>query len=182
MGAKPFVALDIGGVLALVNRKIAAPRETRIFSPAFDLLVRGQISGEDYLGQTRQNVNDFNQLVRPALGASKLLQTLAAPWTLWSNINVLHFRHLAEAIPELDCDHSQRALSFELGLKKPEPDFIRAALARLSGFDPIYYFDDNAENIRIAKAHGVVAEQVQGIEALARALEQRGLMRSPDAR
>ncbi|MCX7960554.1 MAG: HAD-IA family hydrolase, partial [Burkholderiales bacterium] len=66
--------------------------------------------------------------------------------------------------------------SFRTGLMKPDARAFRHALEAL-GAEParVWFFDDLAENVAAARALGIRAHRVQGLEALIAKLRAEGL-------
>ncbi len=118
----------------------------------------------------------------------------------WSNVDPLHWailglgafdepeHHLAElfcpaamlpggvAVPD-DRVAIEAAVSFRLGLLKPDPAFFALALR---GLDPqgVLYLDDDDDNVAAAASFGVDAVVCRGVEAARTILIERGALPS----
>ncbi len=65
----------------------------------------------------------------------------------------------------------------EVGLSKPDPRIFDLTVARL-GVTPerVTFFDDSPANVAAARAVGLQAWQVQGVDAVRRRLVEAGLL------
>jgi HAD superfamily hydrolase (TIGR01509 family) len=113
--------------------------------------------------------------------ALALLPRLAPGVTpvLVSNTNALHWEGVLSVAPELPRLLPRRALSFEIGVAKPDPAHFAAALA-LAGAAPrdAVFADDRAEMVEAARALGIDAFGVASSETLEADLARRGLLDS----
>ena len=94
---------------------------------------------------------------------------------LLSNTDAIHYGWIVEKYPIMrHFDHC--VLSFELGLRKPEPGIYQEAI-RQSQCAPaeIFFTDDIAENIAAARVAGIDAVQFQSLEQLEGELTSRGI-------
>jgi putative hydrolase of the HAD superfamily len=94
---------------------------------------------------------------------------------LLSNTDAIHYGWIVEKYPIMrHFDHC--VLSFELGLRKPEPGIYQEAI-RQSQCAPaeIFFTDDIAENIAAARLAGIDAVQFQSLEQLEGELTSRGI-------
>jgi putative hydrolase of the HAD superfamily len=94
---------------------------------------------------------------------------------LLSNTDAIHYNWVREKYPILrHFDHS--VLSFELGLRKPEPGIYQETIAR-ANCEPgeIFFADDREDNVAGALAAGIDAVQFQSGEQLERELKSRGV-------
>jgi len=67
--------------------------------------------------------------------------------------------------------------SHQLGCHKPEPVIYREALARLGvPANRVAFFDDVESNVAGARAEGIMAFQVSGVEQLTECLREHGFM------
>lgn len=101
-----------------------------------------------------------------------LLEPLAARYrlVLVSNTNRTHMRRVEELAPELRHFHA-RALSFELGVAKPDPGHYLAAVAAAGvPAAACLFVDDRAENVEAAAALGIPAHAHEPGAALAHTL------------
>lgn len=73
----------------------------------------------------------------------------------------------------------EAVLSFQVGLKKPDPEIFKQAMA-LQDFQPgeCFYIDDQMKNILAARELGMQAEQFTDYENLVEVLADRGLVLS----
>lgn len=94
-----------------------------------------------------------------------------------SNTNDAHWRFIRAEYSFAGEWFETHALSFELGLLKPEPQ-IYAKAARLAGVAPseVFFTDDRAENVEGARQAGFHAELFSSAEELMRPLRDAGLL------
>ncbi|BCS31904.1 hydrolase [Luteitalea sp. TBR-22] len=111
-------------------------------------------------------------------GALDLLGDLRGRFVLaaLSNNNPLHWDRLTRELGLLDAfDHAWA--SHELGVRKPDPEIFRLALARLGQpAERVLFFDDAPGNVAVARSLGLQAEVVDGPAAVRAALVARGLL------
>jgi HAD superfamily hydrolase (TIGR01509 family) len=185
---KQVIAFDLGGVLAQVQAPQNALHEQAFFASHFEALTLGQLHEREYLQRVagvlgvsiEQASFFFNELVRPAAFASRLLERLRAPFVIWSNINQTHYVHLAASVPAIDQNRHRHALSFELEVKKPDPRFFAKALLKLDPSEHVIFFDDCGENIAEARAQGICCEHVTNPLSLPQRLAELGLLDSQE--
>ncbi len=96
---------------------------------------------------------------------------------LVSNTNPLHWEGVLAVAPELLHALPLRALSFEVGAAKPDPDHFAAALALAGAAPPEAVFaDDRPEMVEAAKRLGLDAFAVADANSLRDGLLARGLL------
>ena len=122
---------------------------------------------------------DFSTwLVGPYDGAVELVTEVSERATVacLSNTNAVHWEAGASQWPLLDAfDHT--FLSFQLGLVKPDREVFEQVVAVLDVTpDRVLFLDDNAINVTAARAAGLRAERVQGIDRARAALPAIGLL------
>ena len=90
-------------------------------------------------------------MVESLLGRAKV--------ALISNTNEIQWRFLRPQLPLLE-RFSDRVLSYELGLAKPDPEIFRAALRRVGNPPPesCAFFDDMLPFVQVARTLGIQAE------------------------
>lgn len=194
------VLFDLGGVLvefsgftnlpALLGDDLAEEEVRRrwIASPAVAAFERGDLSGDQFAEAFAQEwklrvpahefldrfagwAMDFYPGARELVAAVRRQVTAAC----FSNSNPIHWQRnfTRFGIPQA-FDHS--FASFALGVVKPEARAFEVVAARL-GVAPaaILFLDDTEVNVAGARAAGMQAEQVRGVEEARRALVGRGL-------
>ena len=99
------------------------------------------------------------------------------PCHVFSNTSALHHRVWAHRFPRIHRLFDRLFLSFEIGMRKPEPAAF-AAVTQAIGVEPesILFFDDLAENVAGARAAGLRATQVRSPADVARVLDELGLI------
>ncbi len=129
----------------------------------------------DALARAASDIFEPNRSVLELLAA---LQRRGSRLGLLSNTNEAHWTFIGQSFPELPRRFEVIALSYELGLLKPEPEIYREA-ARLAGCAPgeIFFVDDRPDNVAGAQAAGFDAVQFRGHETLSADLHARGLGR-----
>jgi putative hydrolase of the HAD superfamily len=179
------IVLDLGGVILPLDRGRAEAAFRALREEGFDeayagvkedgLLDRletGHASPEDFLARFRDWLAAEDEAILTAWDAIldpvpiANLATLEAmagsfPLYLLSNTNALHMawvdQHLANdhALPAFGELFEHRFLSYEMGLRKPDPGIFDAVTQALM-LDPdrVLFLDDDPHNIAAAKAHG----------------------------
>ena len=94
---------------------------------------------------------------------------------LLSNTDAIHYGWIAEKYPVMrHFDHC--VLSFELGLRKPEPGIYQEAIRQAQCAPAeIFFTDDIAENAAAARLAGIDAVQFQSLAQLEGELTSRGI-------
>jgi glucose-1-phosphatase len=126
-----------------------------------------------------QFLTEFRSWSRALLpGARELLDALRPRYRLaaLSNSNAVHWdRNTTElgVTGLFDAAYS----SHQLGCHKPEPAIYREALARLATRpDCVVFFDDFEPNVAGARAEGITAFQVRGVDQLTECLREHGFL------
>jgi HAD superfamily hydrolase (TIGR01509 family) len=105
-------------------------------------------------------------------GVLSLLEALKSRYLLgcFSNNTDLHWKQLCEEA-ELESIFQRRYLSYEIGLRKPDPASFEYVLSDLGvSPDRILYFDDREDCVTAARAIGWDAHQVRGVDEVRRVL------------
>ncbi|MCC7175271.1 MAG: HAD family phosphatase [Bryobacterales bacterium] len=94
---------------------------------------------------------------------------------LLSNTDSIHFQWVKERYSLLR-HFDDFVLSFELGMRKPEPAIYRETTLR-AGCEPgqIFFTDDRLDNVEGAQQAGIDAVQFLSVEQLERELKSRGV-------
>lgn len=112
-------------------------------------------------------------------GAKELLQELRTRYRLaaLSNSNELHWERNTHELRIIELFEFAIS-SHQVGLCKPHPDIYRVAIdrARVSSPGAIVFFDDLAANVEAARAAGMRAHQVRGVDQLRERLVSEGLL------
>ena len=94
---------------------------------------------------------------------------------LLSNTDSIHFHWVKEKYPILR-HFDDFLLSFELGLRKPEPAIYREAISRArSEPGEVFFTDDRLDNVEGALQAGIDAVQFVSLEQLEQDLKSRGV-------
>jgi len=113
-------------------------------------------------------------------GAVQLLAELRPHYRLacLSNSNPLHWQR-NYAVHRIHENFEVCLASHELRCLKPEPEIFAHALGRLGApAERVVFFDDSQVNVAGARAVGIDAHHVEGVEALRRELIALGVLRS----
>lgn len=117
-------------------------------------------------------------VVGPYDGAADLVQEVSSHATVacLSNTNLVHWETGASQWSLLSrFDHA--FLSFQLGMAKPDAEIFEAVVSRLNTKpDRILFLDDNDINVEAARAAGLRAERVHGIDETRAALSVCGVL------
>ncbi len=94
-----------------------------------------------------------------------------------SNINVLHFEYLKTRFPIFEAFHDLM-LSYELGLRKPDPRIYKKAIEIVAASYPheIFYTDDRPELIESASLLGIKSFVFENTEKLKSDLASCGVV------
>lgn len=127
----------------------------------------GRISAEDFYREVSArwapgiSLERFREvwcdIFRENPGMDAVVQNLkgSARLVLVSNTNPWHMAYLLERYPFLNC-FDARVLSYEVGVRKPEPEMFEAALAAAGApANQCLYFDDLEEHLEAARRLGV---------------------------
>ena len=197
------IIFDLGNVLIDFDHTIAArkisslttrtPKE--IFNLFFDseltgLFEEGKISPRDFHLEVKKTLNlelnyaDFipiwNEIfffTEKNRAVYNLARTLKSYYktALLSNINILHFEYLKNNFPIFDAFH-HIIVSFEVGLKKPNPLIYQKALGILGVLpQEVFYTDDRAELVKKASELGITSFCFEGIDKLNEDLSSAGI-------
>ncbi|HLF76152.1 MAG TPA: HAD family phosphatase [Dehalococcoidia bacterium] len=111
-------------------------------------------------------------------GASKLLLDLKPRYRLaaLSNSNVTHWRRVEEILGE-ESVFERAFSSHQLGLRKPDRAIYEQSLQALGASpEETVFFDDLLENVEAARAVGMAAHQVRGVDELRACIVEQGLL------
>jgi putative hydrolase of the HAD superfamily len=111
-------------------------------------------------------------------GATELLSELRPGYRLaaLSNSNATHWRRNNEVLG-VAALFERAFASHELGLRKPDLAIYEHALQELGvSAGETVFFDDLAENVEAARAVGMTAHQVRGVDELRACIIEQGLL------
>ena len=188
------VIFDLGGVLVnldwdrvcsrLQERSgLADVRPEVVNGPTVRSAMRGQLTPRAYHEALCEKlvaslsyedfVNSWNSLLSANEAIVPLVEHLRSGHrlVLASNTDPIHFAYSVERFPVLK-NFEQYFLSYEMGLLKPDPAFLRYVLATLDtpAADCIF-IDDRAENVESAREIGITALQFEDAYQLRKDLE-----------
>lgn len=197
------VIFDLGNVLINFDHRIAARRilkftdksEQEIFDLFFDSGLtasyeEGKISSSQFFSVVKKILNlkisykeflpiwnEIFFLTEENKAVYNLALSLKGRYTLLllSNINEAHFAYIKKTFPVFDAFH-YIITSFELGLRKPEPQVYKKIIEilKVSAGD-IFYTDDREELVESAKSLGLRAFVYKGIQQLRHDLLESGI-------
>lgn len=196
--ATPVLVFDLGNVLVgaagtrvLHDMAPAGTSEAQIIarwqhSPAVTAFESGRTTAQ---GFARDFVAEWGLTVTPEAflaqfagwvtgpypGARELLQQLRPRHRLacLSNTNPVHWARLSTMAADFD----QMFLSHRLGFMKPEPAIYATVIAELKvAPGDIHFFDDLEANVEAARAAGLNAHRVMGLDATRTRLSELGLL------
>ena len=112
-------------------------------------------------------------------GAKELLEQLRSRYRLaaLSNSNELHWERNTHELRIIELFEFAIS-SHQVGLCKPDPQIFNVAIERanVAAPDAIVFFDDLATNVEAAKAAGLRAYQVRGVEELRATIARERLL------
>jgi putative hydrolase of the HAD superfamily len=137
--------------------------------PILALYETGQLTREEFLHRVRQGIGFrgtdeefvaiWRQMFRPNRGIVQAWHEFSRVVHIWylSNTSEMHVPWVYQAFPEIAV-HSGDALSYVLGVRKPDEAFFHRALERL-GLDPAecVFVDDDPANCQTARRLGIRA-------------------------
>lgn len=185
----PNLIFDLGAVLYEINFEamfhafdalLGGGQIDRIHAavsthPAWKAFERGELEPDAFRNAIREHFEipasdeaidaAWNSLlVGPITGRASLLTELSQrhELILLSNTNAIHYAHLLPQCADLFLPFRRQFLSFEMGLRKPDPSIYRVVLETMNweGKDCLF-FDDSLENVKAAQAFGLPAVQVE---------------------
>lgn len=128
-------------------------------------------------------LNELRSWSRALLpGARELLDALRPRYRLaaLSNSNAVHWDRNTTDLGVTGLFDAAFS-SHQLGCHKPEPAIYRKALARLGvPAERVAFFDDFEPNVAGARAEGITAFQVRGVEELTECLREHGFISAKD--
>ncbi|MFM9115667.1 MAG: HAD family hydrolase [Planctomycetota bacterium] len=137
-----------------------------------------QLSGAaPTLEELSRAASDIFTLHEPMVELVAGLRRAGWPLGILSNTCPAHWNHVyPHGYPELWASFGTWALSFELGLMKPEEQ-IYVQAARLAGVEPqeIFFVDDRLDNIEGARQAGYDAVPFTTVDNLKQDLQDRGI-------
>ncbi|MEW6348130.1 MAG: HAD family phosphatase [Thermodesulfobacteriota bacterium] len=200
------VIFDLGQVLVPFDWQIAIRRLASHVSPEVRALINGNkaafvslVEGPATALETgRIDFDTFQSEVQPQLGTNldpaefhdiwcdifdvnpemialgKALSSRMGTW-LASNTSEAHFQWILRRFPEVGF-YRKAALSYELGVMKPNPAFFRMALKTFA-IDPrkAVFTDDIEENVLAAVAEGMAGIHFRSRDQLVRELNALGV-------
>jgi len=117
----------------------------------------------------------WNEVFTENEGIGDLIKSLKKDFMLFllSNTNELHFEYVKrefQVVHEFD----QWILSYEVGLRKPDPEIFKIALAK-AGVRPgeTIFVDDNRANVIAAEDAGIHAVEFESVEQVTRYIQEK---------
>jgi HAD superfamily hydrolase (TIGR01509 family) len=193
---------DLGGVVIEIDfgrvfqawadaASVSHARIAQRFSPdaGYEAHERGEISAQEYCKHLRATLgvtlgdeillSGWNQIfVGPIPGVEALLESLARAYRVYafSNTNVAHRAFWQARYATLLQPFSQIFCSCDLGVRKPSADAFLEVSRRI-GIAPgrIVFFDDHPQNVRGARAAGLLAHEVHSAGDIRAALQHEGI-------
>lgn len=185
-----FVAFDIGGVLATVNKDplrslLPEPALGLFFGEDFFLFQRGLMSPDQFITKKSLYFKLSSSILHRAFLAmlspsaqSAYLASLSVPYFFASNINEIHYKHFTAQIRPSSFALKHAMLSCRLGFLKPHNYFFRA-LKHSFSLNPhqILFIDDHERNCLAAEEEGLRTLLCPSLEVLPDLLSGMGLLR-----
>ena len=201
MDNEKVLLFDLGKVIFDFDHMIAAKRITPycavkkedIFELFFDSGLtsqyeKGEISSGDFFVRVKnalsaditfeQFISIWTEIFRPVAGMLEVLDALKLNYRLYmlSNINQLHFQYLQNNFPEYFIPFEYLFLSYELGLRKPDPRIYQRAADYIQKTpSSIIYTDDRADLIESARNLGFDAFVFESKDQFIKQLDYRGI-------
>jgi glucose-1-phosphatase len=151
---------------------------------------RGEVTREQFYGRfceaagCRADIerleaagNDIFDLNSPIVGLVGKLVAAGHRLGVCSNTTVSHWSHCTSRFGILKTMFQVQALSYRLGVMKPDPKFFVAA-AKLVALPPqhLWFADDRPDNVTAARAAGWDAVQYESVSQINEVLRSRGVV------
>jgi len=208
-GGIKAIIFDLGNVLIDFDHRIAAKKISKLSgksmdeifmlffdSPLTGLFEEGKISAQDFFLKVKEMLGlkiTFEEFIPVWNGifflseknhaVYKMVQQLRDRYRilLLSNINILHFAYIKEQFLVFEPFHHV-VTSFDLKMRKPDPEIYQKALALLgTKAEETFYTDDRPELVSAAKQLGIRGFVFEGKEQLKKDLLSVGVKVGLDA-
>jgi putative hydrolase of the HAD superfamily len=120
----------------------------------------------------------WNEIFTPHPGALEIVESLKDNYHLYmvSNINELHFKYLEDKFSDYFKYFSYIFLSYEMGLRKPDPKIYKSIIEYLKlPAQNIIYTDDRPELIEAAQKLNIDAFVFRNMDSLREELLKRDI-------
>lgn len=174
---KHFCALDENGIYNLFFDSDITDRFERGIITPFEFfqeakkMLSANTSYEEF-------VPIWNEIFTPHPGMLEMIGSLKDNYSLYlvSNINELHFKYLEEKFSDFFKYFSYMFLSYEVGLRKPDPRIYELIIdyIKLSA-ENIIYTDDREELVEAAKKLNIDAFVFESTDSLREELAKRNI-------
>jgi putative hydrolase of the HAD superfamily len=178
------VFLDLGNVLVFHDDDVLFRRLSQYGGAPLDVIRKRLLALWDPLNRGTLAGDELRRAISQVSGATTVMdaETFFQVWTCYfrihqevmpivetllsrtrvaliSNTNQMQWHFLRPQLPLLE-RFSDRVLSYELGLAKPDPEIFRAALRRVGNPPPqaCAFFDDVPSFVQVARSLGIQAE------------------------
>jgi len=191
--SQPIILFDLGGVLMDLGDPVAAIGldmsdeqfwDMWLSSPLVYELETGQLSAKEFVTRFAaelgfEDADSFDRAIRnwqlPMFdGADQYLRSLTGSMqvALLSNTNDLHWQQV-QAQTDVFATFSKLFLSYETGFAKPHAAAFHDVVRHFA-CEPvdIFFLDDNPNNVAAAKAAGLRARRVRGLEEVKQAVSE----------
>lgn len=201
MTEERMILFDLGRVLIDFDHTIAVKKiskycsldETGIFNLFFDSDLtdkyeKGLISSLEFFQKVKsmlkarisyeEFVPIWNEIFTPHLGMSEIIESLKDNYSLYlvSNVNKLHFEYVQRQFGDHFKFFSYLFLSYELGLRKPDPKIYKLIIDYLKVRPQnIIYTDDRVELIDAALKLGLDAFLFKSTDSFKKELSKRNI-------
>jgi FMN phosphatase YigB (HAD superfamily) len=177
---KRVVAFDLGGVVVDVDKSVLRGLDDAFFTGSdHDQMSVGTIDGATFIERVarRADISSvdveamWRQVVHFSAGGAELIASTSkrCAVAVWSNTDPIHWSALHTQSSVLSgCTLSP---SFAVGAMKPSPAFFQRARATL-GDAHVLFLDDRSDNVAAARALGIDAHVVVGVDAAAAAINR----------
>ena len=125
-----------------------------------------------------QFVRAWSEIFRENLETTAILQRLKKHHRVFAltNTNILHLDHIKRTVPSLSSIFEGWIASCDVGLRKPDPEMYRHALAHTGArSEQTIYIDDRPEMVEAGKGAGLIAIRFLSSRQLEQDLQSIGL-------
>ncbi|MBL7973838.1 MAG: HAD family phosphatase [Candidatus Kapabacteria bacterium] len=185
MNSITTILFDLGGVLYDINMKRTQDSLSLLAGSEIDYSIASQHDVFSLFESGKITAQEFRDGLRTAYNITATDDELDAAWNallvgvipnriemlqrvktkfriaLLSNINVIHHNRIDDEVKELFAQFDTLFLSYDVGMRKPNEDIYRHALAELQATpQEVLFIDDSPLNIYTAQKLGIHAYHV----------------------
>lgn len=133
----------------------------------------------EYKGSFNEFSTLWNNIFKPIDDTIEIIGKLASKYrlSLLSNTNEMHFNYLLDGYPRVFTLFEKMFLSYQMGLRKPDPKIYQGVLDFFN-IEPakVFFIDDIAQNVEAANMLSIKAYQFTSAANLKKSLKNEGVL------